>query len=142
MRVLMTQMSHRRQRPSNCLLARVRGNPPGATNASWIFGTFAAVAVVALLALVLQGALAGRGSTGPTNKSTGKWQILDKLTWKRTSAGQVLPSIAPTNPQVVYEATNLVNGAAETSKVVSVRQPAPHRGWRRILAEPAVALAG
>ena len=85
----------------------------------WIFGTLAAVAVVALLALVLQGALAGRGSTGPANKSTGQWQILDKLTWKRASSGQVLPSIAPTNPQVVYEATNLVNGAAETSKVVS-----------------------
>ena len=85
----------------------------------WIFGTLAAVAVVALLALVLQGALAGRGSTGPANKSTGHWQILDKLTWKRASSGQVLPSIAPTNPQVVYEATNLVNGAAETSKAVS-----------------------
>ncbi len=35
------------------------------------------------------------------------------------SSGQVLPSIAPTNPQVVYEATNLVNGTAETSKAVS-----------------------
>jgi hypothetical protein len=85
----------------------------------WIFGTVAAVAVVALLALVLQGVLAGRGSTGPTNTKSGQWQILDKLTWKRASSGQVLPSIAPTNPQVVYEATNLVNGAAETSKVVS-----------------------
>ena len=95
------------------------GLPAHRHKREWIFGTFAAVAVVALLALVLQGALAGRGSTGPTNKSTGQWQILDKLTWKRTSSGQVLPSIAPTNPQVVYEATNLVNGAAETSKVVS-----------------------
>ncbi len=77
------------------------------------------MAVVALLALVLQGALAGRGSTGPATTKSGQWQILDKLTWKRASSGQVLPSIAPTNPQVVYEATNLVNGAAETSKVVS-----------------------
>ncbi len=85
----------------------------------WIFGTIAAVVVVALLALVLQGALAGRGNTGPTNKQTGTWQILDKLTWKRTPLGQQLPIIAPSDPQVVYEVTNLENGSAETSKAVS-----------------------
>lgn len=85
----------------------------------WIFGTFAAVLVVTLLALVLQGALTGRGTTGPTNKQTGKWQILDKLTWKRTPLGQQLPIIAPSDPRVVYEVTNFVSGSAETSRAVS-----------------------
>ena len=50
----------------------------------WIVGTVAAVAVVALLALVLQGALAGRDTRGPIsyhkNNHLGQWQILDKLT--------------------------------------------------------------
>jgi hypothetical protein len=85
----------------------------------WIFGTIAAVAVVALLALVLQGALAGRGTIGPTKSQLGKWQILDKLTWKRSPLGQQLPIIAPSDPRVVYEVTNLVTGSAETSRAVS-----------------------
>jgi hypothetical protein len=62
----------------------------------WIAGTFAAVAVVALLTLVLQAGL-GRGNTGPTIE-TGRWQFLDQLTWKRTSGAQQLPIIAPSNP--------------------------------------------
>ncbi|HEY7342170.1 MAG TPA: sialidase family protein [Ktedonobacterales bacterium] len=85
----------------------------------WIFGTIAAVVVVALLALVLQGALAGRATIGPTKSQTGKWQILDKLTWKRTPLGQQLPIIAPSDPRVIYEVTNLVAGSAETSRAVS-----------------------
>jgi hypothetical protein len=85
----------------------------------WLFGTFAAVAVVALLALVLQGALVGRATIGPTKSQAGKWQVLDKLTWKRTPLGQQLPIIAPSDPRVVYEVTNLVTGSAETSRAVS-----------------------
>lgn len=80
----------------------------------WLIGTVASVAVVALLALVLQSALVGRGATNPPasqrSNHIGQWQILDKLTWKRTSSGQTLPTIAPSNPQVVYEATNSISG--------------------------------
>ena len=85
----------------------------------WIFGTIAAVVVVTLLALVLQGAFAGRATVGPTKSQTGKWQILDKLTWKRSPLGQQLPIIAPSDPRVVYEYTNLMTGPAETSKTVT-----------------------
>ena len=76
----------------------------------WIAGTVAAVAVVALLALVLRGALVHRGDVGPTNTQAGRWQILDKLTWKRVSDAQVLPTIAPSDPRVVYEAINSISG--------------------------------
>lgn len=77
----------------------------------WIAGTVAAVAIVALLALVLQGALAGRGNTGPTNTAqVGRWQILDALTWKRVSDAQQLPTVAPSDPRVVYEAISSLSG--------------------------------
>ena len=66
----------------------------------WIAGTVAAVAVVALLALVLRGALMNREGVGPTDTQAGRWQILDKLTWKRVSDAQVLPTIAPSDPRV------------------------------------------
>ena len=76
----------------------------------WIAGTVAAVAVVALLALVLRGALMNREGVGPTDTQAGRWQILDKLTWKRVSDAQVLPTIAPSDPRVVYEAINSISG--------------------------------
>src|SRR6185312_6871599 len=55
----------------------------------WIAGTFAAIAVVVLLAIVLRAGLAGRDQnpTGPTQPTVttahGLWQTLDKLTVKR-----------------------------------------------------------
>ena len=105
----------------------------------WIAGTVAAVAVVALLALVLQGALIGRGNIGPTNTRTntphsGRWQILDELTWKRTSSGQTLPIIAPSNPQVVYEATNAINGqGGEAVTYASLRRTDDGgKSWRTL----------
>ena len=76
----------------------------------WIAGTVAAVAVVALLALLLRGALMNRESAGPTTTQAGRWQILDKLTWKRVSDAQLLPTVAPSNPRVVYEAINSISG--------------------------------
>lgn len=88
----------------------------------WIAGAFAVVAavvVVGLLALVFQGALTGRGPNRVTSQNPGEWQILDKLTLRRTSIGQAAPIIAPTNTQVVYDVTNMVTGSAETSKVVT-----------------------
>jgi hypothetical protein len=76
----------------------------------WIFGTIAAVVVVTLLALVLQGAFAGRATVGPTKSQTGKWQILDKLTVKSDTVAAQPPVIAPSNPQVVFEATSSISG--------------------------------
>lgn len=82
--------------------------------AEWIVGTVAAVAVVALLAFMLQGALVGRGNSGPTNPAitarAGRWQVLDKLTVKSRSVATQPAIVAPGNPQVAYEATNSISG--------------------------------
>lgn len=76
----------------------------------WIAGTVAAVAVVALLALVLQSALIGRGTTRPSNMAAGHWQVLDKLTVTGDIVTTQAPIIAPSDPRVVYEATNSISG--------------------------------
>lgn len=92
----------------------------------WIAGAFAVMAaavVVGLLALVLQGALAGRGTANPPNdqkkNQSGQWQILDKLSVKSGAIGVQAPIIAPSDTRVVYEPTDLATGSAESSKVVT-----------------------
>src|SRR6185312_5250022 len=67
----------------------------------WIVGAFAAVAVVVLLAVVLQAGLAGRGQNPlgqaqPTQTMLrGAWQTLDKLTVKRQAGMTMTSAVAP-----------------------------------------------
>ena len=74
----------------------------------WIVGAFAAVAVVVLLAVVLQAGLAGRGQNPlgqaqPTQTMLrGAWQTLDKLTVKRQAGMTMTSAVAPSNTQVAY----------------------------------------
>lgn len=77
----------------------------------WIAGAFVAIAIVVLLAIVLQAGLAGRGQnpigptqpTQPTQKiAPGNWQTLDKLTVKRQAGMSTLSVAAPSNIQVEY----------------------------------------
>lgn len=74
----------------------------------WIVGAFAAVAVVVLLAIVLQAGLASRGQNPvglaqPTPKTLrGAWQTLDKLTVKRQAGMAMTSAVAPSNIQVAY----------------------------------------
>jgi hypothetical protein len=77
----------------------------------WIVGAFAAIAVVVLLAIVLQAGLAGRGQNPigpiqpiqPTQVITpGAWQTLDKLTVKHQAGMSTLSVVAPSNIQVAY----------------------------------------
>ncbi len=74
----------------------------------WIVGAFAAVAVVVLLAIVLQAGLAGRGQNPlgqaqPTpTMLRGAWQTLDKLTVKHQAGMTMASAVAPSNIQVAY----------------------------------------
>ncbi|MGE5335667.1 MAG: sialidase family protein [Nitrososphaerota archaeon] len=92
---------------------------------AWLVGAFAVVAatvVVGLLALVLQGALAGRGTANPPNDQrknhSGQWQVLDKLSVNSSLADGPPLVIAPSDTRVVYELAHLTTGSAEAGKVV------------------------
>lgn len=83
----------------------------------WIAGTFAAIAVVVLLAIVLRAGLAGRdqnltGLTQPTEATAhGLWQTLDKLTVKRQAGMSMIAVVAPSNTQVEYVLSNSQDNA-------------------------------
>jgi hypothetical protein len=76
-----------------------------------LWAGIAAILVVALLAGVFAALATSRGRSGPAGAPSpsaqphGKWQTIDHLTVSTPQPPFVLPAIAPSDPNTVYEAT-------------------------------------